>query len=129
MKDDNGHIIEWESGLEETMTDYFTHLFAATNTNWESITDCLSSKVTEEQNNMLSAEVEGKEIKATLFHMHPEKSPGPDGMSSGFYQKCWHIIKTDIIGTVRHLFTSGMIDPRLKNTSIALIPKTKTQFS
>lgn len=63
---------------------------------------------------MLLAEVEEKEIKATLFHMHPDKSLGHDGMSPGFYQKCWNIVKADIVGIVRHFFTSGTIDPQLK---------------
>lgn len=125
LKDDNGHTVQWGSGIEETMTDYFTRLFAATTTSWESITDSLSSKVTEEKNSMLSAEVEEKEIKVALFHMHPDKSPGPDGMSPGFYQKYWHIVKSDIISIVSQFFTSGIINPQLKHTNITLIPKKK----
>lgn len=26
-----------------------------------------------------------REVNKALFSMHPDKSPGPDGMSSGFY--------------------------------------------
>lgn len=40
--------------------------------------------------------VEQQEVKNALFHMHPDKSPGPDGMSPGFYQKYWSIVGSDI---------------------------------
>lgn len=123
LKNDNGITVSWDSGLEETMTSYFSRLFTATDTNWDRVTDCLPSRVTEEHNSMLTAEVEEKEIKDALFHMHPDKSPSPDGMSPGFYQKCWNIVKDDIINIVRRFFMTGIIDPQLKHTNIALIPK------
>ncbi|XP_074342149.1 uncharacterized protein LOC141679584 [Apium graveolens] len=33
------------------------------------------------QNSDLLADIDSKEVKDGLFHMHPDKSPGPDGMS------------------------------------------------
>lgn len=98
MKDINGVFVEWGAGLEETVTYYFSSLFKASDTSWEGVTNCLSNKNSEEQNMMLLAE---KEVKAALFHMHPDKSPGPDGISPGFFQKCWNIIKRDIVDIVR----------------------------
>lgn len=55
--------------------------------------------------------------------MHPEKSPGPDGMSPEFYQKCWPIVKKDVIEVVRNFFSTGTLDDHLQGTNIALIPK------
>lgn len=79
--------MEWSAGLEETVSDYFSSLFKASDISWEGVTNCLSNKIWEEQNMMLLAEIEEKEGKSTLFHMHPEKSPRPDGMSPSFFQK------------------------------------------
>ncbi|XP_037497726.1 uncharacterized protein LOC119371509 [Jatropha curcas] len=33
-----------------------------------------------------------EEVKAAIFSMHPDKSPGPDGMSPAFCKKYWTII-------------------------------------
>lgn len=85
LQNSNGDSIEWGAGLEETMIEYFSTLFSATTTEWEEVTACVSTKVTMEQNAFLMAEVEEKEVKAALFSMYPEKSPGPDGMSPDFY--------------------------------------------
>lgn len=125
LLDRSGCKFEWGSVLEHHIIDYFTHLFTSTNTNWDYIVSCLSSKVTEAQNHILLVEVEEKEVKATLFLMHPDKSPGPDKMSPGFYQKCWNIVKQDIMYVIRHFFATGVIDDQLRHTNIALIPKKK----
>ena len=38
-------------------------------------------------NDNLTAPVSEWEVKSTLLAMHPEKTPGPDGMTALFYQK------------------------------------------
>lgn len=48
-------------------------------------------------------------MRLALFMMHPEKPPGPDGMTILFFQKSWSII------------ISESLDERL---NICLIPKT-----
>ena len=105
------------------MEDYFVSLFSAINTEWDQVTNCVSNRVAEEQNEMMVADVDEKEVKAALFNMHPDKSPGPDGMSPGFYQKCWNIVKKDVVSIVQCFFQTGKIDEQLKGTNIALIPK------
>lgn len=44
----------------------------------------------------LTAPVTEWEVKLALFAMHPEKAPGPDGMTALFYQKFWDIFKVDL---------------------------------
>lgn len=41
--------------------------------------------------------VEDIEVKEAMFHMHPDKSPGPDGMTPAFYQKFWRIVGNDVV--------------------------------
>lgn len=115
--------VGWNDGLEDIITQYFSGLFTETNTEWEVITTCMQSKITSEQNEMLMAPVEEKEVKQALFHMHPDKSPGPDGMSPGFYQKFWSTIGEDIVQMVKKFFETGQLDSVLTTTNIALIPK------
>lgn len=111
------------------MSDYFTELFTASRTEWNAVTNCIQSKVTENQNLELVEEVTGEEVKKALFHMYPDKSPGPDGMSPGFYQKFWHILGGDIVNIVKQFFSTGHIDHNLRGTNIALIPKKRNPTS
>lgn len=85
--------MDWGNGLEETMTGYFLHLFTTTDTEWDRVISCVSNKVTMEQNIKLLAEVDEIEVKAALFNMHPDKSPGPDGMSPSFIKNVGQLLK------------------------------------
>lgn len=117
--------MSWGEGLEETMVGYFQELFTSSGTDWSEVTGCITSLVTQEQNEKLMAPVEVKEVKQALFHMHPDKSPGPDGMSPGFYQKFWHIVGDDIVKVVKQFFEDGLLPKQLTGTNIVLIPKKK----
>jgi len=48
------------------------------------------SYLTVEANIMLSAAFEKEELQVA-FHMHPYKSPGPDGLNSAFYRRIWSL--------------------------------------
>lgn len=67
--------------------------------------DCVSTTITEEQNYELLKEVTEEEVKGALFQMHPDKSPGLDGMTPAFFQKHWAIIGRDVVSLVRVLWT------------------------
>lgn len=77
-------MVDWDSGLQTVMIDYFNNLFIASNTEWVQVIDCVQTRITGEQNSGLLKEVTESEVKAALFYMYPDKSPGPNGMSPGF---------------------------------------------
>lgn len=64
-----------------------------------------------------------QEVKGALFHMHHDKSPGPDGMSPGFYQRYWSIVDTDVTKMVQNFFDTGTFDQHVTDTNIVLVPK------
>lgn len=64
------------------------------------------------------------EVKTTLFMIHPENAPGPDGMTALFFQKPWLTVKTTLLEMVHNFMQSGEFDHRLNMTNICLIPKT-----
>lgn len=125
LKNENGQEVQWSSGLEDVITSYFSKLFTASATHWTEIIQCIDNKVTEPQNTMLLSPVEAKEVKEALFHMHPDKSPGPDGITPGFYQKFWKVVGQDVVAVVQRFFENGRVDDQLIQTNIALIPKKK----
>ncbi|XP_074359607.1 uncharacterized protein LOC141699636 [Apium graveolens] len=65
------------------------------------------------QNSVLLDDIDTKEVKDALFHMHPDKSPGSDGMSPGFYQKYWSTMGEDVVNVVKKFFANGTFDKHL----------------
>lgn len=64
------------------------------------------------------------EIRKVVFDINPDKAPGPDGMTSLFFQKYWGITEEVMRKTVKDFFQHSILDPRLSQTNIYLIPKT-----
>ena len=49
--------------------------------------------------------------------------PLPNGTTSIFFQKFWHILKSDIIKAIRSFLHSGHMLKTVNHTIISLIPK------
>ena len=85
----------------------------------------LESTISLEMNESLCRDITPAEIKKTVFSIHPEKAPGPDGITALFYQKYWRTIGLQVIKMVQDFFNSDYFDPQLNETNICLIPKTE----
>lgn len=55
--------------------------------------------------------------------MKPWKSPGPDGLHVGFFQRFWSIVSELVKKEVKQVFEESKIPVYLNKTNIALIPK------
>ncbi|XP_074336782.1 uncharacterized protein LOC141673954 [Apium graveolens] len=88
LQNEEGEWRDWGNGLAD----------------WEKVIDCVPGKITAEQNCELLKEISEDEVKEALFQMHPDKSPGPDGMTPAFYQKHWAIVGTDVVSMVKDFF-------------------------
>ena len=124
LLDENGNIVEDEKGLVAIATSYFRQIFESSNP--EDIEEALAqvpSTITGAMNDNLIAPVTEWEVKLALFAMHPEKAPGPDGMTALFYQKFWDIVKEDLTLMVNQFLFEGTMASGLNDTNICLIPK------
>lgn len=63
------------------------------------------------------------EIKKVLWSFKPWKSPGPDGLHPGFFQKTWDIVAPSVVQVIEEAFSVGRIPPGLNHTYLCLIPK------
>ncbi|XP_019097444.1 PREDICTED: uncharacterized protein LOC109131210 [Camelina sativa] len=111
-------------GIETIASRYFEDLFKRSDVSGISdILQEISPITTDAMNRSLTREVTEAEVRKALFAMHPEKSPGPDGMTALFFQRFWPSLKGDLVALVKNFFRTGGFDPRLNETNICLIPK------
>jgi len=124
LVDEDGNIVEDDEGLVAIATSYFRQIFESSDP--EEIEEALAhvpTTITGAMNDDLTAPVSEWEIKLALFAMHPEKAPGPDGMTALFYQKFWDIVKEDLTLMVNKFLFEGTMANGLNDTNICLIPK------
>uniref|UniRef100_A0A803NLH2 Reverse transcriptase n=1 Tax=Cannabis sativa TaxID=3483 RepID=A0A803NLH2_CANSA len=125
LQDSNGIWTSWEDGLDRIMVEYFNDLFTTSGTASIDVISCIQPSITALQNIELLRPVSEEEVKSALFQMHPDKSPGPDGLTLGFFQKCWNVVKNDIVRLVQDFFLTGSLPTSLNHTNIILIHKKK----
>ena len=80
LKEMDGTVIEQQSDIKRVIIQHFSTLFQSSNPN----------AIEEGMNDWLVKDFHPKEVQYTLFQMHPSKAPGPDGMTTFFFQKFWH---------------------------------------
>lgn len=98
--------------------DYYNGLFSSTGVTISSeIFEAVTTWVPQMTQHFLSLAFTREEVENTIKAMGPTKAPGPDGMSTLFYQRYWHIIGFDIcqlclgvlngsgVATFNHLIT------------------------
>jgi hypothetical protein len=64
-----------------------------------------------------------EEVQAAVTAMPGDKAPGPDGFTLAFYQKCWSVLKADVMRVFHHFHAYGSFVKSLNATFVTLIPK------
>ncbi|KAG7537667.1 Ribonuclease H domain [Arabidopsis suecica] len=124
IEDDYGHEFHDEDQIAQTISTYYQAIFTAgPRSSNHVVEEALEPKVTLEMNSQLTVTPTQLEIKEAVFSIHPDKAPGPDGFSSGFYQSFWDIIGEDVCMDIRSFLDSSFLSQRLNETHIRMIPK------
>lgn len=63
------------------------------------------------------------QIRRTLFKLNPNKAPGPDGLTSGFFKVAWNVVGPDVITGIKSFFSSCHLPLATNSTILSLIPK------
>lgn len=64
-----------------------------------------------------------EEITRTMFKLNPNKAPGPDGLSSGFYKAAWGFLGEEVVGAILQFFNSSFLPASVNSTILTLVPK------
>ena len=129
MEDAEGVMCYKEEEISKVIVKYFQEMFTSMGSSRnraETVRRALHPMVSEEENNTLIASPSTREIRDTLFSIHADKAPGPDGFSAGFYQTHWKDIGPDIVAEVQRFFELDRIPEKINYTHIMLIPKIKS---
>jgi hypothetical protein len=66
---------------------------------------------------------EEREVLEVVKGLNRDNAPGPDGFTLAFFQDCWEVIKTDLIGVFQDFHTHSKFVKSINATFLALIPK------
>jgi len=80
-------------------------------------------RVSQAENEFLTASFTEKEIRDAVFAMEHNKAPGPDGFPAEFYQKFWDVIKVDLMQMFHDLHSGTLLLFSLNFGVITLILK------
>lgn len=123
LKDDNGAWVESQQGLCDIAYNYFSNIYQARQGDCAPIISCLHRCISDDDNGVLTTPFTEEEFRRAIFNMHPDKSPGPDGLNPGFYQRFWSILGKDVFDAACSWLTTGHFPSSLNDTNIVLAPK------
>ncbi|XP_019150943.1 PREDICTED: uncharacterized protein LOC109147742 [Ipomoea nil] len=123
LKDGTGNWVEGEEAVGGVMLEYFQTLFKADDGNMQEVIRNIASRVSTHDNARMLKPVTAEEVRIAVFQMHPDKSPGPDGLGPGFFQQYWDIVGPEVTLFCREFVETAHLPERARNTYIVLIPK------
>ena len=85
--------------------------------------DCLSLLLMRQIFLVLNRPFSEEEVARVVHGMAGDKAPGPNSFSMAFFQRCWDIVKNDVMAVLHDFHAHGHFEKSMNATFIALIPK------
>jgi len=116
----NGAMSSDPVEIKENIVKYYDKLYTEQNT-WRPRVDGLSfSSIDVEERLWLECDFEVWEVVRDL---NGDKAPSPDGFTMAFFQKCWVVLKQDIMAVFSKFHNRRQFEKSFKAAFISLIPK------
>ncbi|XP_040379850.1 uncharacterized protein LOC121054416 [Oryza brachyantha] len=126
LRTSDGLLATAQSEMERLVVSFYKDLFSAQcNSEPDEVLQHVKARVTDGMNEQLLKPFSGEEVKKALFLMGPNKSPGPDGFTAGFYQHHWEVIGPSLTRSVLDFMNGATVPDGLNQTTVILIPKVK----
>jgi len=109
--------------ISQAAPEYYTALFSQDDS-WNVFSKLVvKRKLTLEVNRWLIRPVSKEEVQIAVFQLIADKSPGPVGLTAGFFQKNWNSVGKETTEAIISFFNSGRLIQELNHTFITLVPK------
>ena len=118
----DGELLTGEIGIVEEIISFFSRLYSSSHLRVRGIDGIDWSPILADEAVDLVRPFEEEEVKRAVFDCGGNKSPGLDGYSLPFFQKCWEEVKSDVMSIMSDFHTSGVVHRGVNETYIALIP-------
>ncbi|XP_019163496.1 PREDICTED: uncharacterized protein LOC109159839 [Ipomoea nil] len=114
----------WQEGeaMHAEVLRYYTSIFSSSTCSVD-LFHRVREQVTDEMHSSLRQPFTIAEVRAALFDMAPEKTPGPDGMSPAFFQHFWPVVGHDLAVFLIKCVETKSFPLGLNDSNIVLIPK------
>ncbi|XP_016513333.1 uncharacterized protein LOC107830320 [Nicotiana tabacum] len=91
-----------------------------------SLLDCIPRIISVEDNELLTSIPSIIEVREAIFKLNAYSAAGLDSFNWVFFQKCWEIIKEDIMDFVREFFNGKNLTKFYSHTCLVLIPNVES---
>ena len=116
-----GH--ENDSEVREKVANFYESLYQE-HEDWRPMVDGLDfARITDEAKVLLEAKFDKEEVVQVVKDLQGDKAPGPDGFTMAFFQKCWPVIESDVMGFFDEVYHYCKFERSLNTSFIALILK------
>ena len=93
--DEQGLWCDDDESIAQAAISYFDSIYSSSHPSQiEEVTNAIPYKVTDDMNESLIREFTREEVVAALKQIHPNKAPGPDGMSAVFFKNIGVLLVT-----------------------------------
>ncbi|KAH6776562.1 hypothetical protein C2S52_014123 [Perilla frutescens var. hirtella] len=122
--EDDGRVIEDDDGIWALTAGFFQRLLTS---DIDQLGDpdfsCLHGIPTDMDTDGLCRTPDIDEIRSAIFGISGDSVSGPDGFTSLFFQHCWDIVSSDVVGAVVDFFAGAHMPRSFTATTIVLLQK------
>jgi hypothetical protein len=119
----NGSVSSDQPIIRDYAAQFYETLFAELYSWRPRLDDLAFDSIDAVEASSLEHPFEEREVLEVVKGMNRDKAPGPDGFSMAFFQDCWDVIKSDIMGVFQDFHAHSKFVKSLNATFIALILK------
>jgi hypothetical protein len=119
----NGSVSSDQPSIRASVVQYYESLFTEPYSWRPRLDDLVFRSLGDVEASSLETPFEEREVMEVVKGMNRDKAPGPDGFSMAFFQDCWDVLKSDIMGVFHDFHAHSKFVKSLNATFIALIPK------
>lgn len=125
---DSGELLYSQEQLQRTFEKYYKTLYTQLPVEDAQQMDVFLTSLnlptlSEEQNDILTAEITERELKGAISRLKPNKTPGPDGYSSEWYKVFSNELLPSLLKSFNSVLKDFKMPPSWREAIISVIPK------